>query len=376
MCRALAAQGVRTTILTTNADGPNVLPVPLNSLTEWEGVPAIFFNRDFSEAFKYSRGLARWIRGHAREFDVVHIHAVLSHASLTAAASAGRRAVPYVLRPLGTLAPWSLQQKSWRKRLLLSVAARRTVARAAAVHCTSAEEKRGIEALFPEARPVVIPLGIDPRFLDTAPATAGPSRPYVLCVSRLHPKKNLEALITAFLAATESKREWRLVLAGSGDAEYARTLARLIDARGAHDRVELAGWVDGPRKRALLQQASLFALVSLHENFGISLLEALACGVPAIATRNVDLSEPIAETNAGWIVESTLDSITGGLIAALSSRADLVARGAAARALAGRFTWPAVAGELRVLYEGLARPHAHDASVASRLSAATERSRP
>lgn len=375
MCRALAAQGVRTTILTTNADGPHRLPVPLNSMTEWEGVPAIFFNRDASEAFKYSRGLARWIRGHAGEFDVAHVHAVLSHASLTAAITCERQSVPYVLRPLGTLAPWSLQQKSLRKRLLLNVAARRTVAKASVVHCTSAEEKRGIEALFPEARPIVIPLGIDPRFLDAVPVNTINQRPYVLCVSRLHPKKNLEALVTAFLEATDQRREWRLVLAGSGDADYAQTLVRLIDQRGAKDRVELTGWVDGPRKRALLQRASLFALVSLHENFGISLLEALACGVPAIATRSVDLSEPIAEANAGWIVEPSVESITDGLIAALSSTRDLKARAAAARGLAARFTWPAVAGELRVLYETLTRSRPTDATSVTPLNASPARHR-
>jgi glycosyltransferase involved in cell wall biosynthesis len=223
MCRALAAHGVRTTILTTNADGPHQLPVPLGSLTEWEGVPAVFFNRDMSEAFKYSRGLARWARGHVRDFDVVHIHAVLSHASLTAATSSHRQGVPYVMRPLGTLAPWSLGQKSWRKRVLLKIAARRTVANAAAIHCTSDEEKRGIEIAFPEARPVVIPLGIDPRFLDGA-SVPDVARPYVLSVSRLHPKKNLETLIDAFLEVTADRPEWRLVIAGAGDPDYTRQL--------------------------------------------------------------------------------------------------------------------------------------------------------
>jgi glycosyltransferase involved in cell wall biosynthesis len=361
MCRALAAHGVRTTILTTNADGPHRLPVPLGSLTEWEGVPAVFFNRDTSEAFKYSRGLARWARGHVRDFDVVHIHAVLSHASLTAAASSYRHGVPYVMRPLGTLAPWSLGQKSWRKRVLLTVAARRTVANAAAIHCTSEEEKRGIEIAFPEARPLVIPLGIDPRFLEGA-SVPDVARPYVLSVSRLHPKKNLETLIDAFLDVTADRPEWRLVIAGAGDPEYTRQLTQFIEARGAAGRVELAGWVDGPRKRTLMQRASLFALVSMHENFGISLLEALACGVPAVATRNVDLSEPIAHAGAGWIVEPSRHSVKEGLTAALSAHDGLAARGLAAKQLATRFTWPSIAAELSMMYSRISQSLIADAS--------------
>ena len=132
MCRALSERGVEPLILSTNADGPGRLNVPIAERTTWQGVPALFFERDFSESFKYSRGLARWTRGHIAEFEVVHIHGVLSHACLSAAAACRRAGVPYVLRPLGTLAPWSLGQKSIKKRILLSLGARRALREALA----------------------------------------------------------------------------------------------------------------------------------------------------------------------------------------------------------------------------------------------------
>src|SRR5205085_1067284 len=108
MCRALRGGGVDTLIATTDADGEGRLAVELGRHTLFKDVPAIFFSRQWSEAYKYSRPLAHWLDAHVGDFDVVHIHAVFSHACLAAAKACRKRGVPYVVRPLGTLDPWSL----------------------------------------------------------------------------------------------------------------------------------------------------------------------------------------------------------------------------------------------------------------------------
>src|SRR5262245_36938499 len=168
MCDALLKSGVETLIVTTNADGELRLNVAVGESTAWQGVPALFFNRDFSESFKFSARLAGWLRHHVAEFDVVHIHAVLSHSCLAAASACRAKRVPYVLRPLGTLAPWSLEQKAFRKRLLLKLSAAGLLRDAAAIHCTSEQELADLAGRFPATRGVVIPLGIDPTFLEDA----------------------------------------------------------------------------------------------------------------------------------------------------------------------------------------------------------------
>src|SRR6478609_3680376 len=111
MCRSLTAVGIETLLATTDADGDAHLEVPLGATTTWMGAPAIFFRRDCSEAFKYSRGLGAWLRRHVGDFDIVHAHAALSYAPIAAGRAATARAVPYVVRPLGTLDSWSLAQK-------------------------------------------------------------------------------------------------------------------------------------------------------------------------------------------------------------------------------------------------------------------------
>jgi glycosyltransferase involved in cell wall biosynthesis len=105
MCHALQERGIEPLIVSTDADGAGRLPVELAHSLVYKRVPVVFFSRQWSEAFKYSHPLARWVGGHVREFDVVHIHAVFSHACLAAAKACRRYNVPYVVSPHGTLDP-------------------------------------------------------------------------------------------------------------------------------------------------------------------------------------------------------------------------------------------------------------------------------
>ena len=92
---------------------------------------------------------------------MVHIHAVFSHACLAAAQSCRRHRVPYIVRPLGTLDPWSLRQKRFRKQLFWQLAVKRMLREAAAIHYTADEEQRLAEHSLGLKRGVVIGLGVD-----------------------------------------------------------------------------------------------------------------------------------------------------------------------------------------------------------------------
>ena len=103
-----------------------------------------------------------------------------------------------------------------------------------------------------------------------------------------------------------------------------------------------------------MRAASMFALPSLHENFGVSLVEALACGLPALVTRQVHLSEIVATAGAGWRVESDCTSLRDGLMEAWSDSEGRRKSGDAARSLARRFAWQSIAAELTALYSTIA----------------------
>ena len=147
----------------------------------------------------------------------------------------------------------------------------------------------------------VVPLGVelngsthDHSVANYFPELA--QEPYVLSLSRLHPKKGLDELIEAFHALKDQR--WRLVLAGDGPPDYSTFLKE--KARGS-ERIVFTGWVEGKRKEALMRGASLFALPSRQENFGLSVVEAMACAVPVLVTPHVNLAEDVRAAEAGWV---------------------------------------------------------------------------
>ena len=101
----------------------------------------MFFPPQFGASFKYSRPLASWLSSNIKNFDLAHIHAVFNHSSVAAAQACQKAGVPYVIRPLGTLDPWSMTQKSLRKRLFWQLSGKGMLHHAAAVHYTSEVEK-------------------------------------------------------------------------------------------------------------------------------------------------------------------------------------------------------------------------------------------
>lgn len=353
MCRALAAGGTTVTIATTDADGAGSLGVERETVQTYAGVRAIFFDR-VDERFKYSPRLSRWLRRNVASFDVVHVHAVFSHSSVAAARACQRLGVPYVLRPLGSLDPWGLGRFGLEKRILRWIAVDRMITHAAAVHFTTDDEQRLARRAVPVVRGVVVPLGVADEMLLPPVTDAGSRDNVVAAIGRLHPVKNLEAVITAFASATAGDDTgWRLVIAGDGDPEYVDRLRSLARATVFPDRVEFPGWLDAGARLSLLNRCSLFVQASHQESFGISLAEALARGVPVIASRGVNLASEVERAAAGWVTEPAADAIAAVMRQAMSRRDEIARRATAALALASRFAWPRIAFDLQCLYAGV-----------------------
>ena len=119
MCRALMQQGIDVLLLSTTAGLSGEMTH--GEVLDYKGVPAIFFQSQLGESFKYSRPLSSWLRSNIQNFGLAHIHAVFNHSSVAAAHVCQKAGVPYVVRPLGTLDPWSMTQKSLRKRLFWQI---------------------------------------------------------------------------------------------------------------------------------------------------------------------------------------------------------------------------------------------------------------
>jgi glycosyltransferase involved in cell wall biosynthesis len=347
LTRELMEQGVDVCVATTNADGPDELAVQTGELTEWRSLPVRFFPRRFGESYKYSPALAQWLNQSVMAFDIVHIHAIFSHSSVTAARACRRWQVPYILRPLGSLDPAPLARHSIRKRIFHSLWGDAMLQGACAIQYGTSREMTLAESRFPSGRGFVAPPGVeqssaapDSEPADQATRCALPATPYVLFLGRIDPIKRLESLIDAFAAATGEAglSRWQLAIGGDGKPEYVEALRRRAQQRCREGRIHFCGWLDGAAKRKALAGAELVALTSAHENFGRATAEAMLAGTPVVVSEEVFLAEQIREVQAGWVAGDEPGALMHTLRDAMSNAADRAERGRAAKKLAsGQF---------------------------------------
>ena len=361
MCRALQQHGVEVLLVTTNA-GMDLSETTNGDVYDYKGVPAKFFPSQLGESFKYSRPLATWLNSHISEFSLAHIHAVFNHSSIAAAHRSRKAGVPYVVRPLGTLEPWSMTQKSVRKRVFWQVAGKAMLRRAAAVHYTTDAEKFSTESLLGLNHGKVIGLGVEvnsnsakENLAQHFPALV--HEPYVLVMSRLHPKKGLGVLIDAFsmLVQREKFGGWRLVIAGDGPSDHVLKLKEMASSQS--DRITFTGWLDGEKKDAVLSGASLLVLPSRQENFGLCVMEALSRSVPVLVSPHVNLAEEIVLANAGWIATVDKDALVTRLAEALDNEEERAVRGRAGKELSMKYSWESAAKSLKDLYSEVINDH-------------------
>lgn len=360
MVRALNEIGVETEIATTTHGLDLPASASTGDLINHEGVPVRFFPQvTWLRKYGFSTECRRWLKQNARNYDIIHTHAVLSPFSSVAMGCARKQGVPYLIRPLGVLSPWSLTQGKWKKRLFVRLIDRANLARAAAIHCTSEKEALDVEALHlgPKAR--VIPHGVTVP-IECAQATdklramvgAGPSDRLIVFIGRLHPKKGLDLLLTALAKCGRS--DFKLVLAGEGDSAFVESLKQLAATLNLSDKLHLIGFVSGDAKDVLLQGADLFALTSHHENFALAALEALAAGTPVLLSNNVDLAPVVVSNKLGWVSTLELESITSCLKEFFRSGmpdADFPVR--ARNLVEQQYSWTHQARQLESLYRSI-----------------------
>src|SRR5919199_4354232 len=162
---ALATQGEKFTVLTTNSNGDAGQPpldVPLDKPVEQDGYQLRYFHCSPFRRYKFSLDLLQWLGCNAEKFDLAHIHALFSPVSTASAAIARHKKLPYILRPLGTLDPADLRKKRQLKQIYAALLERPNMAGEAGIHFTSAQEAKISERFGTHSSDLVIPLGVKP----------------------------------------------------------------------------------------------------------------------------------------------------------------------------------------------------------------------
>ena len=360
MARGLSERGIEAHIATTNDDGLGRHrercgePVTRDGLTYW------YFNRQ-TRFYKFSWPLSRWLADHVTDYQVIHIHALFSHAAVAAAHWAHKRGVPYVVRPLGTLNRWGMEnRRPWFKRLSLRFVERGILENASLVHFTSEQEREEAALLHLRIRSEIIPNPVP----TSAPASPGSfrrdhpelaGRRIVLFMSRLDRKKGLDLLLPAFVEVLRRCPSAALVVAGSGSTEMESALRARTRELSLERDVFWPGFLKGESKSAAFAAADVFVLPSWSENFGIAVVEAMAAGCPVVVSDHVAIHTEIAEANAGLVVPCKVDNLADALCRMLENAPARIEMGLNGKRLTQtHYSLRAVTDKLVAAYEGIA----------------------
>lgn len=227
--------------------------------------------------------------------DVVHAHGAQTGGSEAAFIQA-ERGVPYVITEHSSAFLRDLFA-DWMRPYL-----EEAFARAEGVAAVSAALARAIEPYLPAgAEPAqVIPNLVDTDFF-TLPSERVAAPPYrVVCIALLNANKQVDMLLRAF--ATSFGGDPEVVLEIGGDGPERPRLEALARALGIEDRVRFLGLIPREQVREVLQRGHLFVLTSRRETFGLVCVEAMACGLPVVATRSGG-PEEIVTPDVGWLVD-------------------------------------------------------------------------
>lgn len=320
--KALCLRGASVTTLTTDDDGPG------RRLSDSERTAGAFgasriYVRKWTEFYKVAPGVIPWLWNNIHRFDVVHIHALFSFTSVAAGAIAWLRKVPYILRPLGTLSTYGVEnRRPWLKQLSLTCIERPLLRNAARVHLTSEAELSEAQLLGVRFRGAIIPLGVETPMCarQQLGRRERPGGARVLFLSRIDPKKNIEALLHAFAIVSGRNREAFLSIAGEGPNDYVAALLALTSELALADRVEWLGHVEGSSKANLFASADVFVLPSFSENFGIAAVEAMLAGLPCVLGEGVGIAREVSDAGAGLVTAPDPASVADALARLLDDK--------------------------------------------------------
>jgi glycosyltransferase involved in cell wall biosynthesis len=248
------------------------------------------------------------------------------------------------------LDPWSMAQKSFKKRIALTLGTRRFLREAAAIHLLHSEEGDYLRDLGIDTRGFVIANGVTLSEIDREPIETEYRDPYILFLGRLHHKKGLDYLAEAFVRISSEFPDIHLVVAGPDDGASESFQSFIRDQR-LESRVHITGPIYGERKWAVLTGAKLFCLPSRQEGFSVAILEALACRTPVVISDQCHFPE-VASANAGRVVPLDPERIAAAFREILTDENIRIAMGDNARKLIeDHYTWDRIVRQTIVMYQ-------------------------
>jgi glycosyltransferase involved in cell wall biosynthesis len=262
--------------------------------------------------------LTRWLRANRDHFDGIILHGLWEYASFAVLrALAGHK--PYVVFAHGMLDPYFKRAsplKHLKKWLYWLPVQYWTLRNAHRVMFTTTAERDLADKSFwlHRWKPMVVALGAEAppsdfeacaeAFYQLCPAVR--DKGFILFLGRIHLKKGCDILVHAFHSAATQHADLHLVMAGPDPDGWQNEIKSHPRTRHLADRIHFPGMLTGPAKWGAFAACEAFILPSHQENFGIAVVEAIACSKPVLITHPVNISADLANDGCALVEEDTL----------------------------------------------------------------------
>jgi glycosyltransferase involved in cell wall biosynthesis len=287
--------------------------------------------------------------------DVVHLTATYSFPTIPTLIACRILGKPLVWSPRGAILDaheWEGSRRKKLKRLWEIFCNAMLLSGMDITHVTSERERQVTQARIPNAKAVIVPNGVDipPEFPERDWLPNGCLR--LMYLGRLTPKKGIENLLQALKQLNVPKAV--LTIYGDGDAGYSAHLKSLAEQLGLLGTVvSFAGQVNGEAKRTAFHLADVCVVPSYTENFCMVVAEALAHGVPVIASQGTPWNR-IEEKQCGLWVKNNPESLAKAISQIrLLCLQEMGQRGR--RWMEKEFSWDALARKMMETYRSLLR---------------------
>ena len=314
LSRELAKKGHEVTIFTSDN---KLSPEWIESLRQVKVYP--FKTRLSWAKFYVTLGIMKRAREGIKHFDLIHMHNYRSFQNFVVHHYAKKYGVPYVLQAHGSLPRTMAKQRlKWIYDVLFGYRLLRDASKVIALSPTEAQQYRGMGV--PEEKIEVIPNGIDlAEYADLPPKgsfrkkfSIDEDEKIVLYLGRIHRIKGIDILVKAFANVVEKLDDVKLVVVGPDDG-YLGELEALIKALKIENDVLILGPLYGKDKLEAYVDADMYVLPSRYEIWGMTALEAVACGTLVILTENCGIAEHFRD-KVGLVVKPDSNHLAGALL--------------------------------------------------------------
>lgn len=268
----------------------------------------------------YSPKMVPWLKTNADQYDAVIVHGLWRYASYGTWRALQNSPLPYFVYTHGMLDPWFKHEyplKHFGKWLYWPWTDYRVLRDAKGTIFTCEQEKLKARQSFNlyKTNELVTTIGISTPigdakkqreiFYEHYPETR--NKRVILFLGRIHAKKGCDLMIKAFSKYAKSTPDLHLVIAGPDNTEWVPALKKIAKDSGVSDRITWTGMISGDLKWGAFHAAEAFILPSHQENFGIAVVEAMACSVPVLISDKIDIFNEIKSDNAGLVETDTQD---------------------------------------------------------------------